>query len=104
MPARYRVHVMPEASADLRRAFEYIEQDSPQNAASVLSELFAAIDSLELLPHRYKVHRTNRNADRVVRSMPVLPCIIYYRVLESERIIEVLTVRHGARRQPRRFK
>jgi plasmid stabilization system protein ParE len=61
MPARYGVHVMPEASADLARAFEYIGQDSPQNAASVLNELFAAIDSLELLPHRHKVHRSNRN-------------------------------------------
>jgi plasmid stabilization system protein ParE len=36
--------------------------------------------------------------------MPVPPFIIYHRVLESERIVEVLTVRHGARRQPRRFK
>jgi plasmid stabilization system protein ParE len=36
--------------------------------------------------------------------MPVPPFVIYYRVLEAERIVEVLTVRHGARRQPRRFK
>ena len=100
----FRIRVMPEASDDVTNAFTYIEADSPQNAASVLQELFDAIDSLERLPHRYKVHRSNRNPTRVVRSMPVPPFVIYYRVLEAERIVEVLIVRHGARKQSRRFK
>jgi plasmid stabilization system protein ParE len=34
----------------------------------------------------------------------VPPFIIYYRITEKPATVRVLTVRHGARRQPRRFK
>ncbi len=104
MTERYSVKVMPEASTDLTGIFDYIEPESPQNAPSVIETLFTAVDSLDHLPHRYKVHRSNRNPDRVVRSMVVAPFIVYYRIFESQRIVEILTIRHGARRQPRRFK
>jgi toxin ParE1/3/4 len=104
MPERYRVVIMPEASAEMTRAFEYIERDSPQNAAGVVESIFAAIDSLEHLPHRCKVHRSNRNPARVIRSLPVPPFIVYYRIAEADRVVGVITVRHGARRQPRSFR
>lgn len=103
MAGTYRVVIMPRASKDLATICAYIEQDSPQNAASVAQELLDAIDSLGLLPHRYKVHRSNRDPSRVVRSMPVPPFVIYYQVLEQQQAVEVITVRHGSRRQPRRF-
>jgi plasmid stabilization system protein ParE len=61
-------------------------------------------DSLDRLPHRCKVHRSNRNSTRVIRSLPVPPFIVYYRIIEADRVVEVITVRHGARRQPRSFK
>jgi plasmid stabilization system protein ParE len=103
-PQRYRVVIVPHASAELVRIFEYIERDSPQNAQSVIAELFGAIDSLDGLPYRCEVHRSNKNPERIVRSMVVRPFIIYYRVIERDHVVEVQTVRHGARRQPRRFK
>jgi plasmid stabilization system protein ParE len=92
-----------DASNDLIHIFDYVEQSSPQNAPSVVRSIFDAIDSLAQLPHRYKVHRSARSPDRVVRSMPVPPFIVYYRILEQEQTVRVLTVRHGAQRQPRRF-
>jgi len=36
--------------------------------------------------------------------MPVPPFIIYYHIIDQRRAVEVMTIRHGARRQPRRFK
>ena len=80
-----------------------IEQDSPQNVSSVAQSLLDAIDGLDVFPHRYKVHVNRRDPARTVRSMPVPPFIVYYRVVEHRQAVEVLAVWHGSRRQPRRF-
>jgi plasmid stabilization system protein ParE len=85
------------------RIFDHIERDSPQNAPAVIEGVINAIDSLAQFPHRYKVHQSARHPDRVVRSMPVPPYVVYYRVIDQHSVVRVLTVRHGARRQPRRF-
>ena len=103
MPAHYQVRMLPEASGNLIAIHEHIEKDSPQNATAVARMLIDAIDSLEQFPHRYKVHRSATDPDLVVRSMPVPPFIVYYRVDESDRVVEVMTVRHGSRRRPRRL-
>lgn len=103
MPQRYRVLMMPEAAADLTGILDHIERDSAQNARAVIATLIDAIDSLTHFPHRYKVHRSVRDPNRVVRSMPVPPHVVYYRVIEQHHVVRVLTVRHGARRQPQRF-
>ncbi|HEX4797412.1 MAG TPA: type II toxin-antitoxin system RelE/ParE family toxin [Humisphaera sp.] len=100
---RYRIIILPRASADIAEAHAYIERDSPQNATAVVRRLIQTIDSLELLPHRFKVYRASRNAARVVRSVPVPPHILYYRVVERDKVVLILTIRHGARRQPRSF-
>jgi toxin ParE1/3/4 len=104
MAHRYRVIILPRASADLQELFEYIERQSPQNASGVARQIIDAIDSLEELPHRYEVHASSRDPSRVVRSMPVPPFIVYYRTDEKRLSVHILTIRHGARRQPKRFK
>jgi toxin ParE1/3/4 len=104
MPRAYRVRTLPEASQDLTEIFKYIKEDSPDNAAAMIGRLFDAIDSLNHFPNRHRVHRSFKDPARVVRAMPVPPYIIYYRVIESDQLVEVMTVRHGARRQPRKFK
>jgi toxin ParE1/3/4 len=103
MPARYRVNIMTRASQDLTDICRFIEQDSPENAASVAQELLDAINSLDILPRRHKVHAYRSNPSRAVHSMPVPPFIVYYRVKDPQEVVEVLRVLHGARRQPRRF-
>jgi len=100
----YRIIILPEAANHLEEIHGYIERDSPQNAVTVLRKILAAIDSLDRFPHRYKVHVSNKNPDRVVHSMPVPPLIIYYRIIERHQVVEVMTIRHGARRQPPRFR
>jgi plasmid stabilization system protein ParE len=104
MPEHYRIRVMLRASNDLLRICTYIEQSSPQNAAAVAQELLDAIDALEILPYRYKVHESRKDPAKTVRSMPVPPWIVYYRVREHLKVVEVLAVMHGSRRQPRRFR
>jgi len=104
MPDRYRIVILPEAGANIDAIFGYVEQHSLQNATRVAATILKAIDSLEILPRRHKVHSSSRDPRRVVRSMPVPPYLIYYRVVESDKVVEVMTVRDGRRRQPRRFK
>lgn len=81
----------------------YIEQGSPQNAAGVAKRLLDAIDSLDLLPRRYKVHEHRRDPAKTVHAMPVPPYIIYYRVVDRNQVVEVVSVLDGRRRQPHRF-
>ncbi len=100
----YRIIILPEAAANIESIHEYIKEDSPQNAVTVSRRLLEAIASLDQFPHRYKVHTSSKNPDRVVHSMPVPPFIVYYRVIERNRAVEVMIIRHGARRQPRRFR
>ena len=103
MPDRYHVKVMPRASGDIVSICAYIEQDSPQNAALVAQEILDSIDSLSLFPQRYKVHEHRKDPSKTVRSMPVPPFVVYYRIIERLAAVEVLTVRHGSRRRPGRL-
>ncbi len=104
MPDHYRVRITPRASCDIVGICTYIEQDSPRNAASVTQELLDAIDPLEVFPHRYKVHEHRRDRAKTVHAMPVPPFIVYYRVADKHQAVEVLAVRHGSQRQPRRVR
>jgi plasmid stabilization system protein ParE len=104
LPTRYRIILLPRASNDIAAICSYIEQDSPQNAAIVAQSLMDAIDALEILPHRYRVHEHRRDPALTVRCMPVPPFLVYYRVDDMRQAVRILTVRHGHRRQPRRFR
>jgi len=103
MPEHYRIRIMPRAASDLVTICSFIELHSPQNAASIARELVTAIDSLEILPHRYKIHQHRKESSKSVRSMPVSPFIVYYRVVHHLHVVEVLTVRHGSRQPPKGF-
>jgi plasmid stabilization system protein ParE len=103
VPRHYRILFSARAAADLASIHQYIERDSPQNATSVAAELVDAIDSLELLPHRYAVYRGRRDPTQAVRRMPVPPFLIYYRIDDGRGAVGVITIRHGKQRQPRRF-
>jgi len=104
MPEHYHIRIMPRAASDLTAICSFIEQHSPQNAASIARELVAAIDSLEILPHRYKIHEHRQQPAKTVHSMPVPPFVVYYRIVDRLHLVEVLTVRHGKRQPPKRFR
>jgi len=101
MPDAYRVILLPEAFDDLDAIVDYIEHESPKNAALTVERILRAAQSLSQLPHRYKVHRSKKQLDRTIHSMPLPPFIIYYRIIEQPPTVRVLTIRHGARRPPR---
>ena len=103
MPATYRVILTNEALSDLEGIADYIRQHSPQNAATVAEKILDAIDSLATMPKRFKRVGKSRKRGTPVHAMVVRPFIVYYRVAEPPGAVFILNVRHGARRQPRRF-
>jgi plasmid stabilization system protein ParE len=102
-PGRFIVRIMPRAAKDLSEIVGFLITDSENHGRDVAIEIITAIDSLDCFPLRCRIHKSSREPGRVVRSMLVEPYLVYYRVLASRNCVEVLTVRHGARRQPKRF-
>jgi plasmid stabilization system protein ParE len=103
MPDRYRIIIRPQASQDLQEIFDFIERQSPQNASLVASEIMRAIDSLQKTPNRFKIYRHARGSNPAVHAMSVRPFIVYYNVSEQDLLVNVLAIRRGTRRQPKRF-
>jgi plasmid stabilization system protein ParE len=99
----YRVIITPRAGHDLEAIYDHIARDSAQNAASMVTRILDELEPLKLLPHRAVVERQDRKLRHPVRSIPVPPYVIYFRVLDDDRVVRVLHVRHGARRRPRSF-
>ena len=94
------VRITPRALADLERVFNYIRQDSPQNAATMIEKLVDTISALNILPHRFDVPRVATVRGRQVGSMSVRPYLVRYRIDETRKAVYVLRVRHGVRRRP----
>ena len=103
MPDRYRVTITPRACSDLESIYLYIAKESPKNASVVIAQLIDAVDSLELLPHRNVIYSGEPRPSEAVRRMPVPPFLIYYRVNDANLAVDVITIRHGKRQQPRRL-
>jgi plasmid stabilization system protein ParE len=99
----HRIVLTADALSDLQGIASFIRQRSPQNAGSVAGTILDAIDSLGSMPDRFKRVGKSRKRGSPVHSMVVRPFIIYYRVEHSPKIVYVLNVRHGGRRQPRHF-
>jgi len=96
----HRIIITAEASADLQGIANYICKSSPQHAASVAAKILDSIDSLSLMPGRFKVVRKSNRKDRSIHAMVVRPFIIYYRVDDEHAIVRVVHIRHGSRRPP----
>jgi plasmid stabilization system protein ParE len=99
----HRIVLTAEALANLQAIARYIRGHSPQNAASVAESLLDAIDGLASMPDRFRRAGISRQRGTPVHAMVVRPFIVYYRIDAHPAAVFVLQVRHGSRRQPRRF-
>lgn len=103
MPEQYQVITTPRAHLDLDDIYNYIAKDSPQNAKKFVTALVEAVHSLQTMPKRYRVYQRGRRGKTTLRRMPIGMYLVYYWVDDGKRTVEVLTIRHGMRRQPRKF-
>ena len=100
MAGDYRVRLTRQALDDIQEIQDFIGRNSPQNAARMIERLFAAFDSLESFPHRTIVELLSERLNYPVRSLPVKPYVVYFRVIGAEKAVVVRHIRHGARRPP----
>ena len=66
----------------------------------MIEKILDAIDLLEIFPHRTIVQRQTPRLKHPVRSLPVKPYVIYFRVIDEDRVVVIRHIRHGARRPP----
>jgi len=100
---RYRVRILPSVYDELLEILTYIATDSGSAARKLVDQILLAIRALSDGKVRHSCVRPARKSKLSVHRMIVQGYLVYYRVDEAHSSIVVLTVRHGARRQPRRF-
>jgi toxin ParE1/3/4 len=90
-----RVRYTPRAFSDRERIIEYLRERSPVGARNVAASIRDAVAQLH--EHPLSGYRTNDPEVRVV-FLVRYPYKIFYRVRE---IVEILHIRHTARREHR---
>jgi plasmid stabilization system protein ParE len=102
-PLQYQVVISPRALDEIEEICAYYEPIAPDYASALYKKLITRIRSLRQLPYAFRVYQPRKAPDLTVHAMSVNPYVVYYRVSENGRRINILRVLHGARRQPRRF-
>ena len=92
----HKVRLSQEARHDIKQAYLYIRQDSPDRARRWRQRLLASIRTLRRFPERHAVFYQAGPTNREIRQM----LFGVYRILYTidRDLIHVVTVRHGARR------
>jgi len=103
MSGSHREILAAQALSDLSEIASYIRQDSPQNAVIVADEILKATDSLAFMPERFRQVGVSRGRGSTIYAMVVRPSIVYCRIEQQANAVYILSIRHGNRRQPRRF-
>lgn len=90
----------PKAIAELRKAYDYICKDSPQNAKKVVDELILLTDQLSLQPEMFPPDKFKKNNDGSWRAFEKHRYRISYRITRLE--VRVVRMRHASR-TPRQY-
>jgi plasmid stabilization system protein ParE len=94
----YLVKFTPRAERDLAILFEDIHAGDSEAALKWYKGLYEAILTLERLPRRCPLTRENPNLRHLLYGHKPHVYRVIYRVLEKQMQVNVLYIRHGARR------
>jgi addiction module RelE/StbE family toxin len=94
-----RLRWLKASVADLDEIFDYVAEDDVQAAARVLERIERAVNALKRHPELGRSGRVAGTREFVVAGLPYL---VVYRISPSHKI-EILAVRHAARRWPHSF-
>lgn len=83
------------AIAELLKAYEYIYQDSPKNAAKVRDEIIDLTIELSKHPEAYPPDKYKKNNDGNWRAFEKYRYRISYRIMKKE--IRIVRMRHTSR-------
>ncbi|WP_413776407.1 type II toxin-antitoxin system RelE/ParE family toxin [Rhodopseudomonas sp. P2A-2r] len=91
-----KVRWLESATNELEDIFVYILKHSPRSAASVARHIIERAESLGEFP--FKGEETRRTGIRKL-TVTNYPYVIIYRVVEAAEEVQILNVRHTARKQ-----
>jgi toxin ParE1/3/4 len=92
----YRLLYAQRALNDLAEIIGHIAEDDADAASRFGASLLDHVDLLACFPRMGSIIRRRPQVRKLVHS----PFLIYYRLDENKRVIEVVHVRHGARKPP----
>ena len=95
----YLVRVTSRAERDLTHLYKAINAVHSEAAREWYLDLKKSILSLRLKPHRCPVVRERNGLRHLLYGRKPHVYRVIYRVLEKQKSIEVLHIRHGARRE-----
>jgi toxin ParE1/3/4 len=93
----YRVDITSRAERDFRSLFEEIRAAESGSALKWYRKLKAAILSLEEMPNRCPVTRESAQLRHLLYGHKPHVYRVIYRVIEKQKRVEILHIRHGAR-------
>jgi toxin ParE1/3/4 len=93
----YHLVYTQKALNDLAEIIGHIAEDDARAASRFGSSLVAHVELLARFPRMGGLTRKRPSVHKLLHS----PFLIYYRIREAKHEIEVLHIRHGARRPPK---
>jgi plasmid stabilization system protein ParE len=95
---KYRVLIPQVVQDQIHAQVLYIARDSVNNALAWETRLRAAFKELATLPTRNPVDATasDRIGERVRKMVFERTYLVFYRIRESNRAVDILNFRHGA--------
>jgi plasmid stabilization system protein ParE len=88
----YVVIILEEALEDLRKIVAYISSENPGAAEALGLGLLEEAMSLESLPYRGSRVKKRRGLLKLIHGN----YLIYYRIQEQKKVVEILAFKHGA--------
>lgn len=95
----YLVEMTARAERDFADLYEALAAGQSSAARRWYSGLKEAILGLEELPHRCPMIRKKGRIRQLLYGRKPHVYLVLYRVLEKEKLVQVLHIRHGARRR-----
>ena len=93
----YQIIITAKAERDLENIRDFIARDNPDAADTFCAELVREAKSFRTFPHRAGVFAKRPN----IRKVPYQSYLVFYKIDEEARTIEILRFWHGARDQGR---
>src|SRR3954447_18209637 len=95
---RFRIIIPDGIFATLDEIYEFVKQDSPQNAQELVERLIRDMYSLEFMPERCPRANTKRFPGTTYRKLVSKPYLIFFRINLILKAVYVVEIRHGAQR------
>ena len=97
MSERYGLEIFPKAEQDMEDIFSYIshEQYVKEAARNLIEKFNNSLERVRIFPSSCPLARNESILDKSLRKLIVENYIIFYRIHESKKAIQVIRVLYG---------